>query len=54
MNAGVEYIFCIQVRIAEEITEQLNIVFGGIAAGTPIATTVSQLIAVGGCGGICS
>ena len=31
----------------EEITEQLNIVFDGIAAEAPIATTVSQLIAVG-------
>ena len=48
MNVGVEYIFCIiQVRMAEEITEQLNIVFDGISAGTPTATTVSQLIAVG-------
>ena len=48
MNAGVEYIFCIiQVRMAEEITEQLNIVFDGIAAKAPIATTVSQLISAG-------
>ena len=31
----------------EEITEQLNIVFDGIAAKAPIATTVSQLIAAG-------
>ena len=33
--------------MAEEITEQLNIVFDGIAAKAPIATTVSQLISAG-------